>query len=98
MRRTLLFSLAFSALVFIPYTHAHEGEIDSCGGHLNKQTNEYHIHEYKKYRACNKREKATEQAQKKMIYKCGNKTTCEEMANCKATLNKIFANFDRLNH
>lgn len=83
MWRTPIISLAFFALSLVSYTYAHEGEINSCGGHVNDKTNEYHIHNYKKYRACTKREKATEQAEKKMIFKCGNKSTCEEMANCK---------------
>ena len=72
-----------SLLFVITETDAHDGTINSCGGHLNDETGEYHLHDYRKYRACLSRKEATEQAKKKMIFKCGHKNTCHEMANCK---------------
>jgi hypothetical protein len=75
--------LVLSLFFMTAGSNAHDGKADSCGGHLNQETGEYHIHDYKKYRACLSRNEATEQAKKKMIFECGAKNSCEEMANCK---------------
>lgn len=74
---------ALSLLIAMTGTDAHDGAINSCGGHTNNETGEYHLHDYKKYRACLSREEATKQAKRKMIFKCGNKSACNEMSNCK---------------
>ena len=78
--------IAFLLLFVMTESIAHDGEIDACGGHTNDDTGEYHLHNYKNYRACLSRGDATKQAEKKMIFKCGSKSSCEEMANCKEAI------------
>ncbi len=42
------------ALLFIASgAMAHSGRTDKCGGHNNRKTGVYHVHNWAKYRACN---------------------------------------------
>ena len=45
---TFIVILALSTTAF-----AHSGGTDRCGGHNNRKTGGYHVHNWSKYRACN---------------------------------------------
>lgn len=47
---------------------AHSGRTDKCGGHYNRKTGAYHVHDWSKYQACNpqKSEQKNESTSKKV--------------------------------
>lgn len=47
---------------------AHSGGTDKCGGHYNRKTGTYHVHNWAKYKACNppKSEKKNEKSNKEI--------------------------------
>lgn len=80
MKTTMLIFLCF--FLFVSDGFAHSGRTNSCGGHNNRKTGGYHIHNYTKYYNCYPEKKAGTQKKKAL--------TCDEKieAACEKALKK----------
>lgn len=51
MKKWILY-FVIAILFLASETFAHSGRVDSCGGHKNRKSGDYHIHNYSKYCSC----------------------------------------------